>query len=692
MVLPLLLASVLSGQLCIGTDCREVSLEPAPVVIDTVPADHRRTFTVAVHGTSDFILGEIPIRASRFTIDSANGGTAVVRVSSRHGEPIPPLTARVATGDGAALWNVSVRPDAAHHELTLRVASGTYDVMLQPARGGMKPARSTTVTIEPGKRIELPPWNWVKQLRGTVHAADRKAPLPDAEIIDSRENLLATTNTDGEFVLDELEPEEEPQIGVRAAGFGSRWIPLPNGSWDLGVVELFRGSTLSLYVEHPAAVDPLPLEIVVREDNTDARQPLREARGTAGQRIELTDLPPGRLRVTVSGPEPLQRYSRPVEVAGDAELRIPLEPVDTRGLVTYGDEALSDALLKIEGAGKWRGRVTTDENGEFAAEMWDRGDLMLTVTAAGLKTPYVTLEQGVTSASRLLDIQIPATILRGRVYAEGKALPAAKIRMRSVFGESASYSRSAEVSDSGEFEVAGLPAGSHEISAIAEGYLKKRVEFSTEAKDEVREVNLELERGHDIDLKVRTADGRPAAGAVIAIGISPDGVRPERNVFAGEDGTARLTLVRSETKNIFAVDRLGRFAQATVSADRPRQEEIVSISPGEGAIELRVIDTDGRPVSGVGVIVRHNGVLVPHTTLLMMLAARNTGKVTDVEGVLRFTRLPAGRYELFAWANAKDLSALLRPGARQAPVDVMLDGTAAVPVTIVTRRPAVGAE
>ncbi|MEA2463813.1 MAG: hypothetical protein QOJ98_1560, partial [Acidobacteriota bacterium] len=585
----LVLATVLTGNLCVERDCRTVQLQPAPEVIHLPPADRSRNFTMISRDGSEVVLGQVAAGASQLTLDRALGGTAVVRALSRHDEAIPPIRARIASRDGVRAWDVTLTPTAGRHELTLYLPAGSYNVTLATSNGRMKPSEEVAVEVAAGKKIDVPSWNWVRQLRGTVRAADLKYAIPDAAIVDPKGDLLTVTDAEGRFVIDELEPQNQPQIGVRAPGFGARWIPLPYEEPELGVVELFRGSTLTLYVDHPTATQPLPLQIQVREDSSDATRPIVERRGHTAERIEITDLPPGKLRLFISGPEPLQHYSRPLEVAADLELRVSIEPVQARGVVTYGNDVLPRATVEVQGDGRWRGTVTTDSQGAFETEMWDKGDLLLNVTAAPLSAPYVTMQRGQSLTPRYLDIQIPATVLRGRVYGDGKGLSAAKIRIRSIFSE-VEYSRSAKTTDTGEFEITGVPAGKHELSAAAQGYLESRIEVSTEATDDVHEVKIDLKRGYDVDVAVQTADGRAVPGALVAVGIGPDRVRPERTVFAAEDGHAYLTLEPSAVKSVFVLDSFGRFTHAIVSADRAGKEERVSIPDAEGVLVLRTVD------------------------------------------------------------------------------------------------------
>lgn len=679
--LPLLVASLLTGSFCIGDDCREVALEPSPVVIEVPLAEESRTFTIRMRGGSAFVLGQIPPGASRLTLDRSHSGTAIIRAASRHDEPIPPIRARITSRDGPAVWNVNVTPTAARHELTLFMPPGNYEVALETPTGRMKADRGASLDVETGRNVESA-WQWVRQLRGSVRAADLKTPIEGAEIVDSEGDLLTVTDSEGAFLIDELEPPRQPQIGVRAAGFGARWVPLPYESLEIGTVELFRGATVGLTVDHPTATEPLPLEIQVREDHRDATQPLFEGRGSTGGRVELTDLPPGKLRLIISGPEPLQRFSKAVEISGDAELRVAISPVETRVVVMHGDELLPRASVEIRGDGGWRGTATSNAKGEFEAEMWDRGDLMLTVKAAPLKAPYVTMERRVADGPRFIEIEIPATILRGRIHGEGKALPDAKVRIRSASDGGTSHERSADVGNDGQFEITALPAGQHELSVTAPGYLEKRIELATQARDDVHELKIELQRGYELHLKIRAADGQPVPRALIAVAATPEGFLPERTFFAGENGEARLTLAPASKKSMFAVDRLGRFAHATVSADRADQEEVITIPQADGTLAVRVLGTNGEPVAGIGVRVRYNGVFLPEPTLMMMLAARNTGKLTGADGTLDLTRLPAGRYELFPWSNPQELRNQSQPG-RKAAVDVVLDGRTVVPVRII---------
>jgi len=677
----LLMASAIAGELCVERACTTTSLLPlASQVVPVTQSEKSRAFTWVARDGSDAVVGTIQARENVF-VDRSTKSEMLIGVQTRY-DRLPAFEIAVSRRDGTASWNIAIKPKDSRHELRLHAPPGDYDVVVRPSSDRMEPENAVAVKVAAGETSVVPGWKLIRQLRGTVFEARTRKPIPQAEVEGADGTLLAVADEEGQFVVDDPQPPMQRDLTVHAPGFGTRWVDLQLDAKEVGVVELFRGSTVILKVEHPVPGKVVPLDIRLNESEQEGGRVLAKQKGTTGEQIELVDVPPGAHRLFVSGPKALQHHSRTLDVFGSkVEAAVMIEPVEVQGMVIYGDEVLPEATVEIKGDGGWRGEVRTDEAGAFGGEMWDQGDLMLAVTATKLNLPYMTMSRGGKTNPRFLDIRIPATVVRGTVTADGRAVTGARVKMHSSF-EEIEYGRGVRTGKEGQFEFSGVPAGQHTLTIAADGFLEASVEIETEADDTTREMEIKLERGRDLVVEVRSEDGRRLQGALIAVGLDPDGVHPEMNAYTDADGRARLTIRPSTVKNLFVVDGVGRFAQAVLSPDSPAETTII-IPSGEGALFLTVLDTDGEPVPDVGLAVRFNGMPLPQLTLAMMLRARQTSAVTGRDGTLLISRLPAGRYELFPGRTSTELGRVLRsPIARKAPIDVPLDGRSAIPITV----------
>lgn len=669
------------GRVCAGDVCQELALEGGAARFAVAPADVARPLTwVAADGTKA-VLGSVPANAESAEVTMA-AGVVLVQAVAGEDDPLPPLTVSVSSRDNEARWSLSVRPDKDSHELRLFVSPGTYDVTLEAEERRVTPDEKVDVVVRADSPIEPPVWRLVPQLAGLVRRTDGE-PIEDAEIEDEEGELLAVSGFDGRFLVDEPAPDGSRLFVVRAAGYGSQYVYVPPEAGEVGTIELHEGATVQLVVNHPTALEPLPIVVRVRPDARDAPGVLFRGEGTTGTRMQITDLPPGEHLLYVDGPEPLQRYARKLEITGpDIEIAVSLEPVTLEGSVRLGARPLTDGNVELRGEPQWEASVDVDEEGRFGGEMWDRGDLFGFVTADGIDRPYFFGDKGPSGDPRIVDLRIPATLLEGRVESEGKPVPGAQINIATRNGD-VQGSTGAKSDENGRFEVRGLSEGSHAVTVTADGYLRAQADFETSVADESHDLVIELQRGREVRLVVTGRQEAPVGGAQIWVGVRADGMSSERMVFASADGRATVTTDPLSTTQIVVSDPYGGgFATALLAPDGP-DERRVAIVPGSGELSLRAVDGDGAPVPGVGILVRYDGLVIPPLVLANILGPRRVSAVTAADGTLRLPALPAGRYELFAYGPVVRLPDLLASHTTIAPTaDVFVDGRSVVTVTV----------
>jgi hypothetical protein len=216
-------------------------------------------------------------------------------------------------------------------------------------------------------------------------------------------------------------------------------------------------------------------------------------------------------------------------------------------------------------------------------------------------------------------------------------------------------------------------------------------------------VTLEIEPRPDdasITGTVRTADGKPAARAlVVATLIDAVGVRQAQAV-SGEDGAYRVSGLAAGQVEISAL-----LADSTSSPraihlrDGERRQGVDLELPGRGlSIAGRVLDAGGQPVDGASVRV---------TPERGGSAARvgdgRSSTLTDVDGSFRIEDLGAGTYTLLAFhsdhpqsrlsgveAGRRDVTLQLAAGAKLSGTVVDAEGAAVADFKIVLVRSAPG--
>lgn len=348
------------------------------------------------------------------------------------------------------------------------------------------------------------------------------------------------TGDDGRFLARHLAPGAY-DLELRLEGRAPRLLPgveppeeLEEGAaLDLGDVVLEPGTALEgrvvdadgapvsdaeVRLDHSAP--PPGFELENRETTTDAEG-----------RFRLEDLQPGEpvtVLVDASGflparaPEVVPPTEEPIEIRLETGVRLFGRVLDPEGA------GVVDAQVRVgiqrEG-NSWEGsivpQVETDREGSFEFDALHRGEVVLEVVAKGfipatvkgwstassrdVGPVEVRLEPGATVTGRVLDpvgAPTPGVRVRARYwYEDGE-------RERWVFRGWATSGRG------GRFEVTGLPAGKTELQAL-QGDLEAKREI--ELRPEGAEVDLVLEPARGVLGRVVDPEGRPVAGAQIAI-------------------------------------------------------------------------------------------------------------------------------------------------------------------------------
>jgi hypothetical protein len=377
----------------------------------------------------------------------------------------------------------------------------------------------------------------------------------------------------------------------------------------------------------------------------------------------FTGLEPGSYFLIARGAGPLQQKVQHVQVEEGAiePVALTVDRVPIRGYVFLGREPLAHADVQIIGPGSvWTGTVRTDAEGHYAAELWQVGPMQAVVTSPRLITEYMAghrVTEALESEPVEWDIAIPDRKIAGRVVDDhGNVVARTPLSIEVEDGEVRSTINL--LTDArGAFEYGSARAGRYVVEAHPKTHLRPApLQFELREGDPDKLVELVMERGAEVRVRVTREDGTPIADALIADGVTEDGSKPLTRHRTSPAGEATLRGRARETKTIYVIPPQGSFAVAhlTLDPDTLAQGEDVVVPDAKSALVIRTRDEKGAALGGIHFAVRYNGELLPPAILLLIRALQHVDYKTTPAGEARIHGLPSGMYELWAYRMASE--------------------------------------
>jgi len=486
-------------------------------------------------------------------------------------------------------------------------------------------------------------------LSGTVVDAKTAMPLPDARVYLPNGDSLAVTDRKGNFRAPVA--DVWPQlIRVAMAGYARRTVPLPKAVADTELsVRLSKGGSLTIRLAPPLGQEDVTWEV---------RRPLAGSRGDElthsgrlpkGEKEAVVDaLEPGKYRVIIAGASPLQRIGKlvtlPEEGEAEAVMQISSSVLDVT--VRYDDKPLAGATLHIEPEDRsWTSSVTTDSEGSVTEEVWQPGTYAAIVTQLPL-IPFWRETEHIDGDKNRWSISVPNRRLLGRVTDDSSGQP---IRDARVDVTMKNGDRSTMVplrsGEDGRFELGAFPTGSYMLAVSKSGFQSWQTSWITveeTATDQTPEVRLKAAGNRPV--VVTNAFGAPVLAAVYV------STRNGTHLVGatGEDGRILLPVSPEDYGMVFVVPESGsvgiaRFDSLAKGAD----DILVRVPEGNASLEIDCETTSGAALTGVAVLLRINGVLLPIPVWEGMVNYQGLPMFSDGQGRLLLTHLPAGRYEIW---------------------------------------------
>ncbi len=326
------------------------------------------------------------------------------------------------------------------------------------------------------------------------------------------------------------------------------------------------------------------------------------------------------------------------------------EPIAGASVLARRD---SPALLLAETGGH---RVTSGGDGRFHLGGLRPGawELRATDHARSSKAPTII---GLGVAEQVGDVELligTGPVIRGHVV-DTTGAPAPNVQVRAL---SRGEGTEGKADAAGAFTLEGLRPGDYLLTGSAETYLPAGDTRVALADRDLDGVVVTVKRGTTLRghveprqaCDIRQSLDERAGPLALAPGTS-----------SGPDGAFELGPVDGGTLTLTARCASGDQGQAQVNVTPGMPETILHVAPG-GSIAGRVVDGDGKPVVGVGVMAASvsDG---ERTTIQNGRVTSGVQGLTDATGAYQLVGLSAGSYRISVLDRGKPLAQRTRPPA-----------------------------
>jgi len=418
------------------------------------------------------------------------------------------------------------------------------------------------------------------------------------------------------------------------------------------------GASITVHVARNGDKSPLEVRLgVARDDREPSWIAVRHLTPGRGD-VTFRDLGAGHYALLLEGPRPLQRVSAHAVVAADDDrtLTIGIQPRPFHGRFTLGGTPLANAEVTLH-ATDYTTSATTDARGLIDEPLWQGGDVDLMIDSPRLGAPYSAHAR----LARRLELEIEPRVVRGNVSgANGEPVAGATIILRSD-DETRRVPRRTMTNDKGEFRIDGVQSGSQSLSVSAPGYLRgKPIAFEIASREHVE--NVVLDPGISGSIEVVDVHGEAAPGATVICAIG-GAIRSRTETDAL--GHAVMALPR-DGGVVFVLPREGALVtQPAASARR------ITIPASNASLELDVLLSDGTPLTGISLLVRYNGTMIPPEVARFLGARQGMSFVTDDRGRIVLPHVAPGVYELWPYRSDEEVDAVMASeSALAAPINL----------------------
>jgi hypothetical protein len=632
-------AKDLTGGRCMDVDGAEIAVEPESAARAWVWMDASRQ--TAVLGTLAGGAGKVAVDAKPSAIMTLAGAAEV------------PNTFVIGA------WRFTLPGDVAAHLHILAAPDGAYDLRIEAPhhlpyeRSAARLSRAKPLLLG---GILLKP---TPVLRGRFVDA-KGGPVADVAITTPGGMLLATSDPTG-AVREELRERLPQRLFVRAKGFGQRTVEItrPENDFDFGTVTLKPGSTLIIHVDRHGYTGALTASLIRRNEYAASALLVRPnehfekwttfASATVNRNAsttELRDLEARDYVLILRGDGPLQTLTKDVGMKDEGStVDLSIEAHTVRGFVHQGSKVLPEVALRFAGPNdEWTSAATTDSEGHFDFDIWEKSLVSLAVEmSTGARYSSARL---IGDAETEWDVDVPDRTIRGIIVDKASGRPAQVRELHLSYRlKDASGMRSVPVGDDGRFELTLLDPGHYELRASDPDYLEATEKIELQPEDRERQVRLEMQHGTEVRVLVVNAEGTPVPSAMIFLPRTTE--RMPQLSHTDPSGVATLRLPSNKAPlPVWVMTPSDSFAFVTLMPDAKDDPQRVALPPPVATIAVATRHADGTPAEFTQVFFGYNGVFLPSDARDYFFA-RGGRMVSGRDGTLLLTHMPAGEYDFY---------------------------------------------
>jgi peroxiredoxin len=614
-------------------------------------------------------------------------------VDSQSGQPLPGVKVRAWAGSGL----VTDASGACSFPLP-QPGSARFFYRIALSRQGYVP-RYITWSQSQNDKIEDIPAQYTARMDpgvtiGAIVKNEKGEPVPGARVIfsgpppdgsDREKNAIAPnyltvrTGDDGRWQCNEApkdfrgltfrvtHPEYVAAEFAREGGdtAATNAVPLPEGDFLSGaaVMLLTHGIELSGVVLDPTG-KPAPGVTITR--NHEWRNPAAILATGDDGRFKITNLLPGEMNLTFQATAMAAQSRHLTLTNGMPELKIEMKPGNhfQGRVVDQSGKPIAGALVQMDrldfGPLEYDWSAAADDQGRFLWDSAPEGPHPYYFSADGFR-PRAEPDLAADGSDKIISLRPAAegdkTIIDGHVTDAGSKLPVSNfsVYVKDFKDGVIEHSRTAVSAANGAYSVAVDPASIGcmiEITAL--GYAPK-MSGRRSPRDGDQRLEFVLEKGEGITGTVLLPDGKPAAGAEVAV------CSDDENAFLGSGHFSdrfQTTIVAADDNGDFIIPQL-EGAKAIFAIH------------GAGFAETNVPDVKGpfritlAPCGTVQGIATAGGKLLQGEQLVLIRESGQPGLSldrdafslkTDVDGGFVFSNVPPGNVSLIRVVSNKFLA------------------------------------
>lgn len=465
----------------------------------------------------------------------------------------------------------------------------------------------------------------------------------------------------------EWEPErgELPiELIVEASGFAPATIDVRERTSDLTLDPLIlgKGGTLKIVLDRERLDEPVEVELIRNQrrrhrDGTEGRVVATGTIHSDDEEIELELIEPGKYSLHLDGAGPLEHWAEHVEVreADTEAVELKIEPFRLEVKVLLDEQPLPHASIEIGAptapGPEWSGALQADEKGSAEAVAWQRSINIAHVKGDDPPVNSVEWFKLDETGDESVVLSIRNMKISGRLIDgdSGGAIADSRIAVRWK-GDQSAGAFGLRTDEQGRFEKGSLKPGHYTLKVSLAEYLplERTVELSTAVP--AHEIELVLERGEQLHVRVLDDNGTPMPNAVI-IELARERADAPAQWQAGPDGRAAIPMERGGRRDVWLVAAGGTFGRAVLDTtmEGTAESPLPLVMPAPvGRITVAAVDADGNPLPSVGLALRHDKTPIPDRVMDLLARTRGISFRTGVDGTITIGDMPKGLYEWWA--------------------------------------------